>query len=334
MAVAALAFDELTPAQQSRLGDILRQLPDLQPIQSGFPTGAITDRELVMAAATWPDLIKQLPRAQRNVPAPGQYLDNGYVEHLQDIANIAYSDLMHKGWHFVGMPVWIGPGANPGHLPAPEAVNAGSVVQSLLSSLHTNEPEGNRAYQIVWLLHLVGDMHQPLHNAEGCSPTYPKGDTGGNNVHIVAAKKDAAGNPIEIPEAKGETELHAFWDDVLGKKAKGVHLDVDIETADSIEAAALKVPLTHKADILTLQTWEADAHNLAKAFAYNLPDLQEITVQQKVKQRDGTVVVKNVKTLKATISKAYADTAHKVALRQVRLAGHRLALLLKSILGS
>ena len=54
MAVAGLAYDELSQDQQSRLVAILKKHPMLNFITEGFSTEEIDDRDLVMAAATWP----------------------------------------------------------------------------------------------------------------------------------------------------------------------------------------------------------------------------------------------------------------------------------------
>ena len=59
-----------------------------------------------------------------------------------------------------------------------------------------------KSYDLTWLLHLVGDVHQPLHSATRVSSTQPDGDAGGNLVNIYN------------PGCSGK--LHAFWDDILG----------------------------------------------------------------------------------------------------------------------
>src|SRR5262245_48474805 len=41
-----------------------------------------------------------------------------------------------------------------------------------------------RSYDLVWLIHLVGDAHQPLHATARFSKTFPDGDAGGNPVKI------------------------------------------------------------------------------------------------------------------------------------------------------
>lgn len=51
-----------------------------------------------------------------------------------------------------------------------------------------------------FLIHLIGDIHQPLHTATLFSNLFPKGDMGGNLFKIT------------YPSKKSLNELHAFWD--------------------------------------------------------------------------------------------------------------------------
>lgn len=37
-----------------------------------------------------------------------------------------------------------------------------------------------RAFWLRYLIHFVGDIHQPLHTAQSCSAKHPQGDGGGN----------------------------------------------------------------------------------------------------------------------------------------------------------
>ena len=48
------------------------------------------------------------------------------------------------------------------------------------------------------LLHVTGDLHQPLHAATRVSRAYPEGDAGGNYVHL--------------PRQATAKNLHAYWD--------------------------------------------------------------------------------------------------------------------------
>ena len=68
--------------------------------------------------------------------------------------------------------------------------------------LASSDLDALKSYDLTWLLHLVGDVHQPLHCATRVSSAQPAGDWGGNPVNICS------------PSCRGE--LHAFWDDILG----------------------------------------------------------------------------------------------------------------------
>lgn len=68
-------------------------------------------------------------------------------------------------------------------------------VLSVNSSLMTAE----KAMFARYLIHVVGDIHQPLHSVSLYNTTYPSGDRGGNSLKIVLLN--------------GTTQnLHAFWD--------------------------------------------------------------------------------------------------------------------------
>jgi hypothetical protein len=56
-----------------------------------------------------------------------------------------------------------------------------------------------RSYDLVWILHLVGDAQQPLHAVGRFTASIPNGDSGGNAESVIPAT--------------GETiALHAYWD--------------------------------------------------------------------------------------------------------------------------
>ncbi len=60
-----------------------------------------------------------------------------------------------------------------------------------------------RTIALAWLLHLVGDVHQPLHTVQLFSREYPHGDRGGNEVCIRLAPGRAA------------LDLHRLWDGLI-----------------------------------------------------------------------------------------------------------------------
>lgn len=301
MAVAGLAYDELTTNQQARLVALLQKHPALNLITRGFPNGTPDDRNLVMAAATWPDLAKSATN----------FTDNGYEADAPAVTQVTFDHLMHKGYHFIDQPIWVGTGPAPATLPAIPKVNAVGVINVLVTQLQSNESDAAKAYDLGWLLHLVGDLHQPLHAVTAVSEMYTNGDEGGNFVTITG-------------DTQGEKELHAYWDDVLGKTTpsnKRTHaprLDKDIATADTIITEVQPLPLPVNAENVDPAAWASESQALAKVDAYNIT-LQPATAG-------------SGNRLEAALDDTYNQTAVQVAQKQIRLAGHRLALLLQQAL--
>jgi hypothetical protein len=92
-----------------------------------------------------------------------------------------------------------------------------------------------KSYDLVWLEHLGGDIHQPLH---GATRYYQgKGDEGGNFVKISltpAMRKQFEGSL----GTSAPSELHAFWDDLPGEGAPAPVTPVAVTFAKMLSPAA------------------------------------------------------------------------------------------------
>lgn len=314
MAVAGLAFDELSEAQQTKLVAILKKHPKVNFITDGFPDGNPEDRDFVMAAATWPDLARA--KTSKKTPESDRIKDVGYEEDKPAVEKVDHTDrILHRGWHFIDTPLWVGNGAAP-PLPATPAVNAVGVVNVLMKQLKSDEGDEERAYDLAWLMHLVGDLHQPLHAVNGITDTLPDGDKGGNRVLVTGVNQ-------------GASELHAFWDNLLGKPAgadRTTHrprLDKDAAAADEVIDSVQKLRLRKTAENLDPAVWARESFDIAKRDAYDL-QLEPITIERPGKDP--------VEELTTELADKYGATAKRDAQKQVRLAGHRLALLLQQVL--
>lgn len=183
-----------------------------------------------------------------------------------------------------------------------------NALQVLVKQLGSDEPEDAKAYDLVWLLHLVGDLHQPLHAVTGVSEVYPKGDKGGNDVALLG-------------ETFGETELHAYWDDIFVKSARSdrrtslPRLDRDLVKASTWIALLGTGGLGPDASNLDPSVWAKESFSLAERDVYDLDLARTLGAQNR---------------LKATLDTSYHETALADAKIRVRLAGHRLALLIQS----
>src|SRR6202035_3998054 len=72
-------------------------------------------------------------------------------------------------------------------------------LRRILREIKSPPSEHQIVYDLPWLEHLVGDVHQPLHCTSRFLRSQPKGDAGGNLVFV----------------APGRT-LHSVWDDAAG----------------------------------------------------------------------------------------------------------------------
>jgi S1/P1 Nuclease len=200
MAVAYVAYQHLNEATKTRVDKLLRLNPDYRKWLAAIPRGtSAANKKLMvfMMGATWPDAIK----------SKSGYTDDGTEggnrpDGATSVQNIGYTDhLHHKYWHFVDTPF----STDGTTLPALPTPNAATQIATFRSVLASNDPDEKKSYDLVWLEHLVGDVHQPLHAATRVSSSDPQGDHGGNFVKLCAA-------PCK-------NELHAFWDDLLGTGA-------------------------------------------------------------------------------------------------------------------
>jgi len=192
MVTAAIAYDEIErtrPALLEALGGLLEAHPDRGPFQVAIDrsTGAERRRRMFLECARWPD----------------------------DARLTAYD---HPSWHSALSPVVAADAdaatrtrATRHGGPSGEALEAFALNYRVLSD--SRAPAAERAVALCWVLHLVGDIHQPLHTAELFSSAYPDGDGGGARQYV---KDPVTGEPIA---------LHWLWDDSIHRSGLAAEAD-------------------------------------------------------------------------------------------------------------
>lgn len=79
-----------------------------------------------------------------------------------------------------------------------KADNSVLVMQDVLRVLKQDKPY--TVFMKVWslrlLVHIIGDMHQPLHNTSLYSKAFPEGDMGGN---LIKVKMDVDQSKLKYP---------------------------------------------------------------------------------------------------------------------------------------
>jgi S1/P1 Nuclease len=286
MVVAYIAYQNLTPQTKARVDALLT----MNPLYKKWTKGVATAQKGVTAfvnAATWPDCIKE-KKCSPGYTADGPNGGDTPPGNPTDAQNIGYTDkLMHKYWHFVDLPDAAGAPGQP-----PKNPNAESEIELLTKAISTAESDNIKSYDVAWLEHLVGDVHQPLHATSRFTKNHPAGDAGGNFLFFCA-------KPCR-------DELHAFWDGLLGDTPTVAQVKT---TGDGLLAPGKPAG----ADNDKPDSWVTDSFNLAVTAVYVTPISAD---------NDPNV------TISPRPDAAYQTNATAVARSQVTLAGYRLAALL------
>ena len=284
MTVAYVAYQQLTPTQKARVATLLALNPNYKK-WLGYIHGSVTPEDqqmyVFMMAATWPDEIK--------ANGSGYKMDADLPPNSPEAsANIGYTDLeMHKYWHFVNTPF----STDGTTLPALPAPNAMTQIAALRKDLASDEPDALKSYDLVWLLHLTGDIHQPLHSSNRISQDAKRGDGGGNSVKIDVDPND----------------LHGYWDNLLGV-GDTENFMVAVAAGQKLSA----VDATAAAD-LNEADWANESFTLAKSDVYVNPPIGAGLGPFTIGSNPG-----------------YAAASLKIAQTRVALAGARLAAVLNT----
>jgi hypothetical protein len=149
MIVAAEAWEHLTPETKRAVTMLLRLNPQYAAWRKGVPS-ASRARAAFIRAATWPDYIKK---------AKGYYQDR--LPNAKSSRNIGYVDCyQHRYWHYKDLAF------SPDGTTVLPPLEPNAETQIRLLSQALADPSLNndiRSYDLVWPIHIVGDVHQPLH---------------------------------------------------------------------------------------------------------------------------------------------------------------------------
>lgn len=244
MSVAFVAYKHLTPKTKARVNALLKLNPYYETWISQIPQSGTQDdkdAEIFMLAATWPDLIKKDPAYTSDGSSDGNRPEGPEAKQ-----NLGYKDhLMHKYWHFYDLPFSVGKTKTP-KIPSPNAQTEIAVCRKTLASKASDEL---KSYDLSWLLHIVGDVHQPMHCATRVSHDAPFGDNGGNDVMV---------NYNGLTNMR----LHGFWDGSLGTGT----VESAMKFADALPAANVS-----KASDRNAKDWMKESFDLAQTRVYISP---------------------------------------------------------------
>ena len=108
-----------------------------------------------------------------------------------------------KPLHFIDIPF----SSDGTTLPAIDPANIVQALKDNVNILKTSSDKNAQAQALRFVIHFVGDIHQPLHCTAQVSRAHPDGDAGGNLFKIK----------IVSPNGQlKDSNLHSYWDGGIG----------------------------------------------------------------------------------------------------------------------
>jgi hypothetical protein len=311
MTVAYIAYQTLSEPDRKAISAILAQHPDYDKWVRGIPKDQTDLRNMVafVRAAAWPDDIRSDKRfyddtakhpVQTPTPTPAAFPDK-----------TAFPDgtsAIHKNWHFINEPLVgeldaLQPGDSQDFRTPPTILTKIVEFRASLALSNGGTPSLVRAYELPWLLHLVGDVHQPLHTVAHMTPNasgHLVGDLGGNSVKLALFQNQTIARPVD--------NLHSFWDDSLGQQT-------DFSSIQNLGDALIRShPQADDPSALVPENWFDESSSRAMEIVYK--DLAGAHLDA-----DDHLVIPD----------GYFDTASALSGDRVATAGYRLAAVLKVI---
>ena len=176
-----------------------------------------------------------------------------------------------------------------------------------------NAGERGRNEALKWIVHLVGDIHQPLH---ATTNVYTPGVTDNSGQST-----DRGGNDVPVAlsgiKTKGAVKLHSAWDTVLVSVALGEDsLYPSQATVNNLIVDAKKISPSQTGG--SVVSWAAESHEIADNTAYKFSGFA-------CNQPQNDYVV---------LDSQYVSNASKKVQERLVLAVVRLANLLNELLGN
>lgn len=301
--VASIAFARLSSNERAKIVASLKSHPRfLTDFTERMPSEIASGGEeaknewVFQQAAVWPDLVRPPGPPDRTV--------------------------FHRPqWHFVNIPVFLDDLSrrelarrvqdNTAMAPPHDAdldttdLNAVQVLRLARQMCTAAEMDReNQAVMLAWLMHVVGDLHQPMHSTTLYSrKLFPAGDKGGNGIFI-----------------EGKQNLHLLWDFFPGDRLTCAEAHERAEAAlQDEELAALGAAASQELDV---NQWLEESRETAITAAYSSEILSPIRAMER-KGNQGTFAL--------TVSEEYLQNGRRIADQRLVQAGFRLGAILKEI---
>lgn len=240
--------------------------------------------------------------------------------------------------HFVNIPIFL-PAAQRHYDANRDCASKDCIIAAIESNrailADTTKPAAARAQALKFLVHFLGDLHQPLHNVmdrdlDAANPEnngrfQDKGDRGGNLKLVNWLGKPA--------NQFGCENLHSVWDDGLFEGVNGT----DNDLAQALDKALTKQKIAKLSQGSAID-WSNEAVKLAVSKVYKLPQRNPHDKACEVRKPDSQA--RECRTqdcqdsevhYRYTLDTSYRDKNVPVIKAQLSSSGIRLATFLNAI---
>ena len=300
MTTAAIAFEEIErerPDLVDAIGLLMLKHPDPAPfwVAAGEAKGKERTRRMFLECARWPD--------------DSKFTNNDRLTWHTARWAIATDDAPPEAQQAVD--------ARTGK-PMGQALEAAELMYSMLSNAESMPAE--RVWALCWMMHIVGDIHQPLHATDIFSRQFPAGNMAGGLGYVMD------------PVTNTPIPLHILWD-------SNVLRVPTVEEVDRHTAAFMK---KHpRASFASLETdpvtkqgffreWARESHQVAVDWAADLdmavdPDTDQTS--EELVEKMVNFILNGVAPLDDApdLPAGYWEKLQETSERRITLAGYRLA---------
>jgi nuclease S1 len=205
-------------------------------------------------------------------------------------------------WHYIDIPVPTQAKTLEAFCPQGDCVTA--KIASFAETLRTSTDEGQRRQALLFLVHLVGDVHQPLHTVERAC------DKGGNSEWVG----------FSLDGQHSDVKLHQVWD---SKEIDLLMADYNVTDEHALAEALIASISPAEAEKWTHATpedmaWES--YKIAVTRVYPAIPFQDFCGNQ------------DSAPIETDLSLPYEEAGTRVVQLQLMKAGVRLAAILESAL--
>jgi hypothetical protein len=316
---ARIAGKHLTKKTQAAITTILAADKE-DPEQCG-KKGSI--EEMLACVSTWPDDVKYPKGSKYSYTAP---------------------------FHFVDIPINV-PKKQRRYIAQRDCPPQGCSIKALedySNTLVNSKDDAERAIALKFIVHIIGDLHQPLHNAQDRDKDFnnPENTTNKHEKLRGTGESDIGGNAKLVTWFEKESteygcwNLHSVWDD-------GIILQANSD--DASYAETLNAPFNSKNGakrIAVIQSgnvvvWANEALALAIAHSYALPkpvasdkacEVYKADTTKDCKHYDAQTCIKAEVHYRYHLGDAYFKANRPVVETQLAHGGLRLAKYLNSLL--